>query len=65
MNARRKERLEREGYRLNPIDLFYTYETIEELQEYVEGFSCKENKALAQLIMSLTWNTCAHLTKGE
>lgn len=64
MNAR-QEKLKEEGYRLEPIGLFHTYETIEELQEYVEGFSNDENKALAQLIMSLTWNTCAHLTKGE
>jgi len=64
MNAR-QEKLKEEGYCLEPIGLFHTYETIEELQEYVEGFSNDENKALAQLIMSLTWNTCAHLTKGE
>tara|TARA_Y100000004_G_C8596765_1_gene278841 strand:- start:177 stop:371 length:195 start_codon:yes stop_codon:yes gene_type:complete len=64
MNARH-EKLKKEGYRLEPIGLFQTYETIEELQEYIEGFSNDDNKALAQLIMSLTWNTCAHLTKGE
>lgn len=58
------EKLKEEGYRLAPIGLFYTYETVEELQEYVDQLS-EDQRALASLIMSLTWNTCAHLTKGE
>ena len=63
MNAK-EENKKNNGYILQPIGVFHTYETIEELQEYVESFS-NEQKALAHLILSLTWNTCAHLTKGE
>jgi hypothetical protein len=60
----KKEQLEKEKYRLAPIGLFHTYETVEELQEYVDQLN-EEQRALASLIMSLTWNTCAFLTKGE
>lgn len=60
----KKEQLKKENYRLAPIGLFHTYETVEELQEYVDQLN-EEQRALASLIMSLTWNTCAFLTKGE
>lgn len=59
-----KQKLKEQGYRLAPIGLFHTYETVEELQEYVDQLN-EDQKALASLIMSLTWNTCAYLTKGE
>ena len=49
-------------HRLQPIGLYYTYETVEELQAYIQQLSGEE-RALAYLIMGLTWNTCAHLTK--
>ena len=49
---------------LKPIGLYHTYETVAELSEYVEKLSVEE-RALAYLIMGLTWNTCAHLTQEE
>lgn len=53
-----------EKHLLKPIGLYHTYETVAELSEYVEKLSVEE-RALAHLIMGLTWNTCAHLTKQE
>jgi hypothetical protein len=48
-------------HRLQPIGLYHTYETVDQLQEYIEQLSGDE-RALAFIIMGLTWNTCAHLT---
>ena len=41
-------------------NLFWTPESVEELQEYVEQFNSGE-KALAYAIMGMTWNLAAKL----
>ena len=48
-------------HRLQPIGLYHTYETVDQLQQYIQQLN-GEDRALAYLIMGLTWNTCAHLT---
>lgn len=48
-------------HKLQPIGLYHTYTTAKELQQYIQQLSGEE-RALAYLIMGLTWNTCAHLT---
>ena len=45
---------------LKKVDIFATYETVEELQAYIDQFSGSE-KVIANMVMGLTWNTCAHL----
>jgi hypothetical protein len=50
--------------KLNPIGLYNTFETVEELQEYI-GRLPKDDQYTAWLVFGLTWNTCAHLTDPE
>lgn len=45
---------------LKEIGIFATYETVEELQAYIDQFSGSE-KVIANMVMGLTWNTCAHI----
>ena len=45
---------------LKKVDIFATYETVEELQAYIDQFSGSE-KVIANMVMGLTWNTCAHI----
>jgi len=50
--------------KLQPIGLYNTFETVEELQEYIQALP-KDDQYLAWLVFGLTWNTCAHLTNPE
>ena len=45
---------------LKEVDIFATYKSAEELQAYIDQFSGSE-KVIANMVMGLTWNTCAHL----
>ena len=50
--------------KLNPIGLYNTFETVEELQAYIEALP-EQDHYIAWLVFGLTWNTCAHLTNPE
>lgn len=50
--------------KLQPIGLYNTFETLEELQEYIQALP-KDDHYIAWLVFGLTWNTCAHLTNPE
>lgn len=50
--------------KLTECNLFWTYESFEELQAYIDTLSGSE-RALACMVMGLTLNTCAHLTNKE
>ena len=50
--------------KLTECNLFWTYESLEELQAYINTLSGSE-RALASMVMMLTMNTCAHLTNKE
>jgi len=41
-------------------DLFWTPDSVEDLQNYLEEFNSKE-KRLATIIMAITWNLAAKL----
>jgi hypothetical protein len=47
---------------MNPIpksNLFYTPKSFDELFERLEGFSNKQEKAIAYLVAGMVMNTCA------
>ena len=50
--------------KLQTIGLYNTFETLEELQEYIQALP-RDDHYIAWLVFGLTWNTCAHLTNPE
>jgi hypothetical protein len=49
---------------LKPMGLFATPESTKALEEYIERLNGPE-KAMAYVIMGMTWNLCAKLTNEE
>ena len=49
--------------KLEPIGLFVTPESVQELQDYIENLP-SHDKPIAAVVMGMTWNLCAKLT-GE
>ena len=49
--------------RLTKMDLFATPESVKALEQYVQNLSNDGERAVAIVVMGMTWNLCSELTK--